>query len=96
MSLRGVPASIEARLASLEAYVRAEQSKSAKRPIESRYLYSDRGDILIALGPGEPQPLHRPSSIPSGPGIVVPRYAAGKPLAVEWAFVPNVTAHSLT
>lgn len=96
MSLRRLPVSLPDRVAALEEFVRRLQGDFTVNPIDTRYLYNARGDILIAIGPDEPEPLHTPSAIPGIPGVVVPRYNPGRPLSIEWALIHDVTATSLS
>ena len=57
MSTRRVATSLDSRVAQIEDFVRSLQSTTAIKPTDTRYLYSAKGDILIAVGPSDPQPL---------------------------------------
>lgn len=87
MSTRRVPQTLDQRVAELESYVRAVRAQSAVEPLGTRYLFGARGDILVALGPNDPQPLSLPPVGLPTTGVIVPRYNPGTDLGVEWVAI---------
>lgn len=74
MSTRRAPLTIEERLAILEEWMRRLQGDTAVSPTDTRFLYSAKGEILVAAGPADPVPLAVGS-----PGDVLTVDASGDP-----------------
>lgn len=94
MSTRRVQLSVDERLAQLEEWQRRLQGDNNVSPTDTRYLYGARGDVLIALGPNDPDPLSLPT-LPASPGTAVLSVNPGAPHGAEWAFLSGITATPL-
>lgn len=74
MSTRSVPRTLDQRVAVIEEFVRRLQGDTAVQPTDTRFLYTARGDILVALGPEDP------AALPTGaPGDVLTVDPSGSP-----------------
>lgn len=57
MSTRRAARTIDERVAAIEEFVRRLQGDTAVSPTDTRFLYTARGDILVAVAIDDPQPL---------------------------------------
>lgn len=91
MSLRRTPRTLDEVVAHMEERFRRLDGDQRVEPTDTRFLYSARGDILLAVAANEPAPLHVPTVTPPGPGLIVLAFSPSAPGSARWTWLPGVT-----